>query len=119
MLQGFSNFEDNRVRGTRCGTLRAAAPTIQNTGSNGFSLPWLCLRGHWGGRRRTWPCGGKAVCAGSGLRSIRSRRLGLPTSEVTQFNPGSRSYLNVVSDQTGQNYDTVIVGDVAVPFVAP
>jgi N-acetylneuraminic acid mutarotase len=34
-----------------------------------------------------------------------------------QFNPVSRSYPGVVSDQTGQNYDTLIFGDVASGFV--
>jgi plastocyanin len=34
-----------------------------------------------------------------------------------QFTPTSRSYLGVVSDQTGQNYNTLIFGDVATTFV--
>ena len=34
-----------------------------------------------------------------------------------QFNPGSRSYPGIVSSQTGQNYDTLIFGDVASGFV--
>jgi hypothetical protein len=34
-----------------------------------------------------------------------------------QFIPASRSYPGVVSDQTGQNYDTLVFGDVASPFV--
>ena len=34
-----------------------------------------------------------------------------------QFNPTSRSYPGVVSDQTAQNYDTLVLGDVATPFV--
>jgi hypothetical protein len=33
-----------------------------------------------------------------------------------QFIPVSRSYPGVVTDQTGQNYDTLVLGDVATPF---
>ena len=33
-----------------------------------------------------------------------------------QFNPVNRSYSSIVSDQTGQNFDTLIFGDVATPF---
>ncbi len=31
----------------------------------------------------------------------------------------SRSYPGIVSDQTAQNYDTLVLGDVAAPFVEP
>ena len=34
-----------------------------------------------------------------------------------QFNPASRNYPGIVSDQTRQNYDTLIFGDVASGFV--
>jgi uncharacterized delta-60 repeat protein len=34
-----------------------------------------------------------------------------------QFNPASRSYLGIVSNQTAQNYDTLVFGDVVSPFV--
>src|SRR5205814_8903832 len=34
-----------------------------------------------------------------------------------QFNPLSRSYSGIVSDQTGQNYDALIFGDVAAGYV--
>jgi hypothetical protein len=34
-----------------------------------------------------------------------------------QFIPASRNYPGVVSDQTGQNYDTLVFGDVTSPFV--
>ena len=34
-----------------------------------------------------------------------------------QFNPTSRSYQAVVTDQSGQNYDTLVFGDVAPAFV--
>jgi hypothetical protein len=33
-----------------------------------------------------------------------------------QFTPENRSYPAAVTDQTGQNYDALIVGDVAFPF---
>jgi hypothetical protein len=36
-----------------------------------------------------------------------------------QFNPANRSYSNLGSNQTNQNYDTLIFGDVAAPFVTP
>ena len=36
-----------------------------------------------------------------------------------QFIPASRSYSGVISNQTGQNYDTLILGDVATPFAEP
>lgn len=34
-----------------------------------------------------------------------------------QFTPASRNYPNLIGDQTNQNYDTLIFGDVASPFV--
>jgi len=34
-----------------------------------------------------------------------------------QFNPASRSYAPLTTNQTGQNYDALIFGDVATPFV--
>ena len=34
-----------------------------------------------------------------------------------QFSPASRSYPGLFSDQTGQNYDALVFGDVASPFV--
>ena len=34
-----------------------------------------------------------------------------------KFNPASRTYSAIVSDQTDQNYDALIFGDVASPFV--
>jgi hypothetical protein len=33
-----------------------------------------------------------------------------------KFIPVSRAYLGIISDQTGQNYDTLIFGDGASPF---
>ena len=46
--------------------------------------------------------------------------LGLTTGTANvgkyQFNPVSRSYSGIVSDQIGQNYDTLIFGDVASHF---
>jgi hypothetical protein len=33
-----------------------------------------------------------------------------------KFTPANRTYPGVVNDQTGQNYDTLIFGDVASPF---
>ena len=34
-----------------------------------------------------------------------------------QFSPANRTYPTMVSDQTGQNYDTLVFGDVASNFV--
>jgi hypothetical protein len=34
-----------------------------------------------------------------------------------RFSPVSRSYSNVTGDQTGQNYNALVLGDVATPFV--
>ena len=46
--------------------------------------------------------------------------LGLSTETARtgeyRFIPASRSYTGILSDQTGQNYDTLIFGDVASPF---
>jgi hypothetical protein len=36
-----------------------------------------------------------------------------------QFNPATRLYSNVTTDQTAQNYEALIFGDVATPFVTP
>ena len=38
---------------------------------------------------------------------------GIANTGKYQFNPVSRTYPGIVSDQTGQNYDTLIFGDVA------
>jgi hypothetical protein len=41
---------------------------------------------------------------------------GIANTGKYQFSPLSRSYSAIVSDQTGQNYDTLIFGDVTTPF---
>lgn len=41
---------------------------------------------------------------------------GIANTGKYQFNPTSRSYSPLFTDQTGQNYDTLIFGDVASPF---
>jgi len=33
-----------------------------------------------------------------------------------KFTPASRTYMGVFTNQTGQNYDTIVFGDVAMPF---
>jgi hypothetical protein len=49
--------------------------------------------------------------------------LGLSTGTANvgkyQFSPVSRSYPGPVSNQTGQNYDTLVFGDVVAPFAEP
>jgi hypothetical protein len=42
---------------------------------------------------------------------------GIANTGKYQLNPVSRSYPGVVTDQTGQNYDALVVGDVAAGFV--
>jgi len=41
---------------------------------------------------------------------------GIANTGKYQFNPVSRNYSGVVTNQTGQNYDTLIFGDVAPAF---
>ena len=49
--------------------------------------------------------------------------LGLTTGTANvgkyQFTPANRTYPGIVSDQTAQNYDTLVFGDVATGFVTP
>ena len=42
---------------------------------------------------------------------------GIANAGKYKFNPVSRSYPGIVSDQTGQNYDALVFGDVASPYV--
>src|SRR5205814_8351779 len=42
---------------------------------------------------------------------------GIGNAGKYQFSPLSRSYSGIVSDQTGQNYDALIFGDVASGYV--
>jgi hypothetical protein len=42
---------------------------------------------------------------------------GIANTGKFQFSPANRAYSSIVSDQNGQNYDTLIFGDVASPFV--
>ena len=42
---------------------------------------------------------------------------GIANAGKYQFNPVSRTYTGIVSDQTAQNYDSLIFGDVASHFV--
>ena len=46
-----------------------------------------------------------------------ARATGLGNVGKYRFTPLSRNYPGIVSDQTNQNYDTVIFGDVASPYV--
>ena len=41
---------------------------------------------------------------------------GIANTGKYKFAPVSRSYLGIVSDQTAQNYDALVFGDVASPF---
>jgi hypothetical protein len=41
---------------------------------------------------------------------------GLANTGKYQFNPPSRSYSGIVTDQTSQNYDALIFGDIVSPF---
>jgi len=53
--------------------------------------------------------------------AIQRFSLGLSTGIANtgkyQFTPGNRSYLELASDQTGQNYDALVFGDVGSSFV--
>ena len=42
---------------------------------------------------------------------------GIANTGKYSFTPASRSYPGIVSDQTGQNYDALVFGDVAASFV--
>jgi len=42
---------------------------------------------------------------------------GIANTGKYQFNPVNRSYPGIVIDQTGQNYDALVFGDVASGFV--
>ena len=42
---------------------------------------------------------------------------GIGNTGKYQFNPASHNYPGIVSDQTGQNYNTLVFGDVASGFV--
>ena len=42
---------------------------------------------------------------------------GIANAGKYQFTPASRAYPGIVNDQTGQNYDTLVFGDVAPSFV--
>jgi hypothetical protein len=33
-----------------------------------------------------------------------------------KFTPANRTYTGITTNQTGQNYDTIVFGDVATPF---
>jgi hypothetical protein len=41
---------------------------------------------------------------------------GIANTGKYKFAPVNRSYVGLVTNQTGQNYDTLIFGDVASPF---
>ena len=42
---------------------------------------------------------------------------GIANTGRYQFIPVNRTYTGIVSNQTAQNYDTLVFGDVAAPFV--
>lgn len=50
-------------------------------------------------------------------RFFLTQSTGLANVGRYRFNPINRSYFGISTDQTGQNYDTLIFGDVATPFV--
>ena len=43
--------------------------------------------------------------------------IGIGNTGKYQFSPASRTYPGLVSDQTGQNYDSLVFGDAAPSFV--
>ena len=50
-------------------------------------------------------------------RFVLGLTIGIANTGKYQFNPVNRSYSGIVTNQTGQNYDTVVLGDVAPPYV--
>jgi hypothetical protein len=42
---------------------------------------------------------------------------GIANTGKYQFTPANRSYPEIITNQTGQNYDTLVFGDVVAPFV--
>ena len=64
--------------------------------------------------------GGAAVDTADVI-AIQRFALGLTTGIANvgkyQFIPASRSYPALIGDQTAQNYDTLVLGDVVSPFV--
>ena len=44
---------------------------------------------------------------------------GIANTGKYKFTPVNRTYTGIVSNQTGQNYDALVFGDVAAPFVEP
>ena len=68
-----------------------------------------------------FPPGGDGVINGVDVLAIQRFFLGNTTGIANvgkyKFTPVNRTYPGLVSDQTGQNYDTLVLGDVASPFV--
>ena len=52
-------------------------------------------------------------------RFFIGRTFGIANTGKYQFTPVFRSYTGVTSNQTAQNYDTLVFGDVAAGFVEP
>jgi hypothetical protein len=50
-------------------------------------------------------------------RFVLTLTTGIANVGQYQFSPASRTYPGIVSNQTGQNYDTLIFGDTAASFV--
>jgi hypothetical protein len=50
-------------------------------------------------------------------RFVLIQTTGIANVGKYQFTPASRTYAGIVSDQTGQNYDMLVLGDVAAGFV--
>ena len=74
-----------------------------------------------GCRRTAADVNGDTLINTTDIVAIQRFALGLPTGIANtgkyQFTPASRAYLAVVSNQTGQNYDTLVFGDVASGYV--
>ena len=50
-------------------------------------------------------------------RFVLGRSTGIANTCTYQFNPANRTYSGTVIDQTGQDYDALVFGDVATSFV--
>ena len=52
-------------------------------------------------------------------RFFFSRTTGIANVGKYQFNPVNRNYPGIASNQSGQDYDAIIYGDTAAPYVLP
>ena len=74
-----------------------------------------CINIRLAGLTNTWPILRLALIANLNLGQGLST--GLANVGKYQFIPASRDYPRISGDETNQNYDSLVLGDVASPFV--